>query len=461
MIIPPVLVRELRVRATRRRTFWVRTAMAGTALGTWLATVLLGGIPVRDGRAALALLGAIPWLLATFGSLITTADCLSREKRERTLPLLLLTELRPFEIVGQKLVAGSANLFLILLALAPVCGLSVLLGGVTIWQVLGFILLLWPVAFFSSCIGCFVSALSRRALPAALGTFILIVGSCTASFLAEQAWPGGFLPLLLGSANPAALYWNVIGGGIAALDVLQGICSMLIGGMVFLGAASFALPKLLSAESRVPVWRISWVTYGGTGVLVLGMLLASFFPPTGVWFPFTILFVNTALKLMVAVEAVRVFNQKEWLEVVLTTPMEVRTYVLEQFKRLARHMAPAFALTLGGNILLASQAWGDDFDFAILALLLLVSDCVALAWAGLASGLTFSRLNEALGWSVARVLLLPLAIFFCGILAGVRTVTFSSALLLYGVLAIGLGALNATASAWLLRHRLRALAAPA
>ena len=460
MFIPPVLERELRVSATRRRTFWFRTALAGAALGLWLAAVLLKGIPVRDGRAALALLGAVPWLIAMFGSLVTTADSLSREKREGTLPLLLLTELRPGEIVLQKFIASSANLFLILIALAPVCALSVLLGGVTIWQVLGFTLLLCPLAFFSSSMGCFASAIFRQPLTTTLATFGLVAGSCSGSFLLEWAWPGSLVTIFMEAVNPAVMYWQVVSGTIRPLDVLLGICSLVFAGMVFLAASSFAMPRFLFAGTTPFKWRIG-VGYTGTAVLLMGVVAVSFFPPGGAWFAVTILLVNTALKLMVAVEAVRVFNQKQWLELVLTTPMEVRTYVLEQFKRLARRMAPAFLFTLGGNIVLASQSWGKDFDFVLLATVLLVSDCVALAWAGLASGLTFGRLNEALGWSVARILLLPLAIFFLAILAGMRTVSLSSALLLYGLLAMGLGTLNAAASAWLLRHRLRVLAAPA
>ena len=461
-MIPPVLERELRASATRSRTFWLRTLIAGATLGLWLSTVLLNGIPITDGRAALALLGAVPWLLAMAAGLITTADCLSREKREATLPLLLLTELRPWEIVAQKFLAGSANLFFILLALSPVFGLSVLLGGVTIWQVLGFILLLLPVAYASASLGCFVSSLVRRPLDTTLGTFALLATSCGLSFLVKQVLPGSLLTSWLEGANPAVLYWKLIHGTITPGEIASSLLLLIGIGTVLLAGSSLALKAFLFPQTKLQNRRFNPTTCGGgAGTLILGVLVISFLPATGFWFPVSMVLLNTGLKLMVAVEAARVFNQKQWLEVVLTTPMELRGYVVEQFRWVARRTAPAFALTLCGNILLASKSWGNHFDFAVLAIILLLSDCLALVWAGFASGLQFSRLNEALVWSVGKVLVLPASIYLLGILLGVRTVTFASALLLYGMLAVGLGALNATAAVWLLHHRLRMLAAPA
>ena len=62
--------------------------------------------------------------------IFTTADCLSEEKREGTLGLLFLTDLKGYDIVLGKIVAASVNWFFGLLALFPVLALSLLMGGV-------------------------------------------------------------------------------------------------------------------------------------------------------------------------------------------------------------------------------------------------------------------------------------------------------------------------------------------
>ncbi len=62
-----------------------------------------------------------------------TADCLSRERREGTLPLLFLTNLRPFDIVLAKATAHALRAFTFWLATLPAMTLPFLIGGAS-WQ---------------------------------------------------------------------------------------------------------------------------------------------------------------------------------------------------------------------------------------------------------------------------------------------------------------------------------------
>src|SRR5690242_21094635 len=66
-----------------------------------------------------------------------TADCLSEEKREGTLGLLFLTDLKGHDVVFGKLAATSVTSIYALVAILPVMSLPVQLGGVTatdLWQ---------------------------------------------------------------------------------------------------------------------------------------------------------------------------------------------------------------------------------------------------------------------------------------------------------------------------------------
>src|SRR6266446_3455999 len=95
-----------------------------------------------------------------------TADCLSAEKREGTLGLLFLTDLKGYDIVFGKLAATSLSGFFGLLAIVPVLGLPMMMGGVS-WMEVGRMALVLANAFwFSLAVGIFVSALTRDARQA-------------------------------------------------------------------------------------------------------------------------------------------------------------------------------------------------------------------------------------------------------------------------------------------------------
>src|SRR5207249_5364389 len=92
---------------------------------------------------------------------LRTADCLSEEKREGTLGLLFLTDLKGYDIVLGKLAATSLNAFYGMLAIFPVMAIPLLAGGVTGTE-------FWRVALvsannllFSLAVGIFCSAISK------------------------------------------------------------------------------------------------------------------------------------------------------------------------------------------------------------------------------------------------------------------------------------------------------------
>ena len=93
MNVWPVIVREVRVQARQKFTYTLRMLGAAAVLGALVSWALSHGLlPGQGGHIFVyihcTLLWAI-WILVP----LSTADCVSREMREGTLGLLLLTHL--------------------------------------------------------------------------------------------------------------------------------------------------------------------------------------------------------------------------------------------------------------------------------------------------------------------------------------------------------------------------------
>jgi ABC-type transport system involved in multi-copper enzyme maturation permease subunit len=103
-----------------------------------------------------------------------TADCLSEEKREGTLGLLFLTDLKGYDVVFGKVAATSLNLFYIVLALFPVLAIPLLVGGVSFSEVGRIALVLLNTLWLSLALGLWVSARSWEQPKAVWTAFVLI-----------------------------------------------------------------------------------------------------------------------------------------------------------------------------------------------------------------------------------------------------------------------------------------------
>jgi len=117
----------------------------------------------------------VAFFFALFAGLGSTSDSLSSEKREGTLGLLFLTDLKGYDVVLGKLAATSLGALYGLLAVVPVLAIPLLMGGVTagaFWRVVAVLL---NTLFFSLASGMFVSSLSRYPRQALSGTLLLVL----------------------------------------------------------------------------------------------------------------------------------------------------------------------------------------------------------------------------------------------------------------------------------------------
>src|SRR6266513_1081846 len=165
MTFLPIVERELRTASRRRGTYWGRALAALSAILVFAGTLWFEGrvAPKELGKDVFNVVSGLFLFTSLMAGVRYTADCLSEEKREGTLGLLFLTDLKGYDVVLGKLAATSVSAFYGLLAALPVLAVPVLLGGITnaeFWRVA---LVLVNTFLLSLAIGIFGSALSRDA----------------------------------------------------------------------------------------------------------------------------------------------------------------------------------------------------------------------------------------------------------------------------------------------------------
>src|SRR5580658_4883649 len=189
MTFLPVVERELRVASRRRGTYWGRFAAAviGSALAAY---VLLAAQDTNEkvGATLFAVVSTVVFLYACVAGTLVTCDCLSEEKREGTLGLLFLTDLKGHDVVLGKLAATSVNAFYGMLAVLPMLSIPFILGGVSHSEMLRVVLVAINLLFFFLSIGLFVSALCRKdnwalGLSIMIGLVLVLAGPLMTQFL--------------------------------------------------------------------------------------------------------------------------------------------------------------------------------------------------------------------------------------------------------------------------------------
>lgn len=143
-----------------------------TAAGFGFALTRLS--PAMLGTQLFASLMWTAFLGALGAGLFFTSDSISEEKREGTMGLLFLTDLRGYDIVTGKFLASALRGVYGLLAAVPIIGISLTMGGVTGLVFFKSSLALLNALFASLVAGLFVSAISRDSQKALLATVLVL-----------------------------------------------------------------------------------------------------------------------------------------------------------------------------------------------------------------------------------------------------------------------------------------------
>jgi len=263
MTVLPVIGRELREAARRTATYSLRIHGVGALLAVCAWITLNESVAWSDGGAVFARLHTALFLAIWVLVPLVVADCISRERREGTLPLLFLTPLRASDIVLAKSLAHGLTAFTLWLAVLPVLTMPFVAGGVG-WREAVFSVL---VNFSSICLalgaGLVASAESKAHVRALLAAgclsflfcigFILGAGDVLVT-LHHASWrPGSFrtvVPGLIGSEGLAetgiwlVLDWNnawrsapgLYGQMLGALGLSAGLSVLALWGLGLLAA---------------------------------------------------------------------------------------------------------------------------------------------------------------------------------------------------------------------------------
>lgn len=178
MTFLPIVGRELGVAARKPATHWVRWAATGIAAGFSAVMLLLTflGSPAGVGKTMMLALTWPLWTYCLLEGVRQAADCMSSEKREGTLGLLFLTDLRSYDVVLGKFVSAAIPPFYTLFAMLPVLALPILCGGVMPGEYWRVVLALMNTLFFSLTFSLCISTAVREERHAWGGAIGLVIG---------------------------------------------------------------------------------------------------------------------------------------------------------------------------------------------------------------------------------------------------------------------------------------------
>jgi ABC-type transport system involved in multi-copper enzyme maturation permease subunit len=209
-LLGAIFVREWLTVPREPRHYVVRSAYLGLlwVLGLTAWQVFVGwdrgatlGDTARFGSVLFYVLTfwvQLPLLI--FFAALSSASAIAREKDRRTFVLLLMTDLRNYEIVLGKLFGSLFQIFFLLAGMVPVLALLLLLGGVSPEQVGQALLIMAATALAAGSLGSLVALWREKTFPAlALTVLFLVLYLCLVQALAK-------LPFLAGWVSGGAGY---------------------------------------------------------------------------------------------------------------------------------------------------------------------------------------------------------------------------------------------------------------
>jgi len=190
MTFLPIVARELRVASRRRWTYWGRFSAALLAVIAFAVVLLAERSPNPNdiGSELFATLAVLVFFSVAIVGTQLTCDCLSVERREGTLGLLFLTDLRGYDVVFGKLAATSLHAAYSIMAVLPVLAIPLLLGGVTHGEIWRVALVSANLLFFFLSVGMFSSSVCREDQRALALSISLSLATLLAAPLLASWW---------------------------------------------------------------------------------------------------------------------------------------------------------------------------------------------------------------------------------------------------------------------------------
>ncbi len=417
------------------------------------------------GRMVYDTLSYLALVVCVLEGVRQTADCLSEEKREGTLGLLFLTDLNGYDVILGKLAAASLASIHGLLAMVPILGCALFLGGVTPGEIFRIALALASLLFFSLAAGLWVSSRSRSASHAMGGTLLLLLLVLLApwplkfsalAFL-SPAWAFFGASDLSYSSHPLAYWGSLLFAQVFVVCLLARAAANTNLFHEDDGAAEPAASPSSAKRQRTPDRRkraamlgvnpVLWLaSYNrGSGVLIWLLVALASSAVAGFWIRngirpaairadfltmfVIVLLVHLILKVFLAGQACRCLaeaRRNSTLEILLCTPLKVEDILRGQVLALKRTFLKPFLLVMVlemiGIYWLLRESFGvsapgvtayHDFvniafavDVAFVIFFLL--DIQGVAWTGIWFGLCSKNESTATFKTAFYVIVLPI-----------------------------------------------------
>ncbi len=470
MVVLPIVTRELLVAARRPAVYRVRLIAAAAAIlcaatQWWFQSEFKA--PAEIGQTIFSLLSNIAFLFCLAAGPVFTADVLSEERREGTLGLLFLTDLKGYDVVLGKLAASSLKAMLALLAILPVLSVPLILGGVSFAEYGRVALSLGSALVFSLSMGIAVSAFSKHSRSAfAVTVLFVLVVTGVVPWLgwnpAARQSNGPSVLSILGLFSPLHNLESAFERRYG-LDFWLSLAVISTGSLALLGAAAIRLPLSLK-ETPPPVWirqmanwflrvteiwirkfsstRGQWLEHNPVGwlsgrrQLERALCWSAVVVGTPIWITFafmnqgqwhdwttvtlTAFFFQIAIKWLLTSEATLRWTedrQSGALELLATTPLTTREILRGQFEGIRQLFGLPVILVSAVELFLlgyglVTRPFTREVFLAIATIGIFIWDLHTLTWYGTYMGLTRKRANAAFLVTLGRVLVLPWFLFF-------------------------------------------------
>jgi ABC-type transport system involved in multi-copper enzyme maturation permease subunit len=193
-LLGPIFNRELLTIPRRERHYVTRVAYLGALLILsvtaylatmgWFGSATLGDM-ARFGPLLFQILTFVQLALFLFFSALAAASAIAQEKDRRTFVLLLMTDMRNYEIVVGKLLGSLLPIATLILATVPLLTSLLLLGGVGLNQVIEAVLIVTATSLAAGSLGGLMALWRERTFQSlALTVLILVLYLCLVQGLA-------------------------------------------------------------------------------------------------------------------------------------------------------------------------------------------------------------------------------------------------------------------------------------
>ena len=407
------------------------------------------------------------FLIACICSLVT-ADSLRRERREGTLGLLLLTELRTHDVVLGKLCAAGLTAWYTLIGFLPALAIVVLAGGISAGEVVRTSLTLLNTVVIALAAGMWVSGRTQSRHKALQGALLIVLLLCILPRIGMNIGSAfTYKAAILACLSPYSSFYmatDKIYLG-APLHFWLSLILTQLEAWLLIGWTALRLfknwqsvewspprPKVVVWEPLLPqevealatsravlleedpvCWAVSrmriqnaliWIgtlllLLGGTGFSWGSLIAGTRGGPLaiGLWDSLHLL-VSLGSASLLAWAAGRFFFEKQRngeLEMLLSTPLGARDIVGGNWRALCKPLRGAWLL-VGFLIIfefISGSTEGGLFTFQrAIAPIVRVLDIMALCWMGMWFGLRARKASHIMGWTVGMVVALPWVISF-------------------------------------------------